>query len=76
VLEPDGSGQEFRVRPSGNGTAMIAAFIAMVVLAVIFIFLVPWVGILAGIVALILLVLFLVGVGRGVTHDEPPPARP
>jgi len=51
---------------------MIAAFIAMLVIAVIFIFLVPWVGILAGIVAAILLVLFLVGVGRGVTHDQPP----
>jgi hypothetical protein len=54
---------------------MIAAFIAMLVIAVIFIFLVPWVGILAGIVALILLALFLVGIGRGVTQDRPA-ARP
>jgi ABC-type antimicrobial peptide transport system permease subunit len=54
---------------------MIAAFIAMLVIAVIFIFLVPWVGILAGIVALILLVLFLVGVGRGVTRQDQPSPR-
>jgi hypothetical protein len=50
---------------------MIAAFIAMLVIAIIFIFLVPWVGILAGLVAAVLLVLFLVGIGRGVTQDQP-----
>jgi hypothetical protein len=50
---------------------MIAAFIALLALTVIFIFLVPWVGVLAGIVAAILLVLILFGVGRGVTHDRP-----
>jgi hypothetical protein len=50
---------------------MIAAFVALLVLTVIFIFLVPWVGIVAGVVAAILLALILFGVGRGVTHDRP-----
>ena len=40
-------------------------------LAVIVFFFLPWVGIVAGIVAAILLVLFLFGVGRGVTQRRP-----
>jgi hypothetical protein len=54
---------------------MIAAFIALLVLTVIFIFLVPWVGVLAGIVAAILPVLILFGVGAGLRTSGPPGNR-
>lgn len=53
---------------------MIAAFVALLALTVVLIFFLPWVGILTGIVAAILLVLIVFGVGRGVTQDRP--ARP
>ena len=43
---------------------MIGAAIALVVIGVIFLFVIPWVGIPIGIVGLILAVLYLVGFGR------------
>jgi membrane-bound ClpP family serine protease len=43
---------------------MIGAALALIVLGVIFFFIVPFVGIAAGIVGVILLVLFLAGFGR------------
>jgi hypothetical protein len=43
---------------------MIGVGIALLVLGVILLFIVPWVGIAAGVVGLILAVLFLFGVGR------------
>jgi hypothetical protein len=43
---------------------MIGAALALIVIGVIFIFIVPWVGIAAGVVGVVLLVLFLAGFGK------------
>jgi hypothetical protein len=50
---------------------MIAAAVALIVIGVIFFFIIPWVGIVAGIVGLVLLVLFLTGIGRRVAETGP-----
>jgi hypothetical protein len=50
---------------------MIAAGLALIVLGVLLMFLLGWFGIVVGIVGLILLVLFLFGVGRGVAESQP-----
>jgi hypothetical protein len=50
---------------------MIAAAVALIVIGVIFFFIIPWVGIVAGIVGLVLLVLFLAGIGRRVAETGP-----
>jgi protein translocase SecG subunit len=42
-----------------------------IVIGILFFFIVPFVGIAAGIVGLILFVLFLAGVGRKVAEDSP-----
>jgi hypothetical protein len=44
---------------------MIGLGIALVVLGVIFLFFLPWVGIPLGIVGLVLVILWLAGLGRG-----------
>jgi len=49
---------------------MVFAAIGLIVLGVLLLFLVPWVGVAAGIVGLILVVLYLVGVGRRVAETE------
>jgi predicted anti-sigma-YlaC factor YlaD len=43
---------------------MIGVGVALIVLGVVFLFLVPWVGIVAGVVGLVLAFLWLVGFGR------------
>ena len=50
---------------------MLAAALALIVIAVLFFFLLPWVGIAAGVVGLALLALFLAGVGRGAAESRP-----
>jgi hypothetical protein len=50
---------------------MIGAALALVVIGVIFLFIVPWVGIVVGIVGVILLVLFLLGFGRRAAEGRP-----
>jgi hypothetical protein len=50
---------------------MIGAALALIVLGVIFFFIVPFVGIAAGIVGVILLVLFLAGFGRRAAEGRP-----
>jgi hypothetical protein len=49
---------------------MLFAAIALVVLGLLLLFIVPWVGIAAGVVGVILVVLYLVGVGRRVAETE------
>ena len=49
----------------GNAANMIGLGIALVVLGVIFLFFLPWVGIPLGIVGLVLVILWLAGLGRG-----------
>ena len=50
---------------------MIGAAVALIVIGVIFLFIVPWVGIVVGIVGVILLVLFLLGFGRRAAEGRP-----
>ncbi|MFL5942993.1 MAG: hypothetical protein ACJ75L_07005 [Gaiellaceae bacterium] len=50
---------------------MIGVGIAFIVLGVVFLFVIPWVGIAAGLVGLVLAVLWVVGFGRrAVGGDE------
>jgi len=50
---------------------MIGVALALIVLGVIFIFIVPWVGLAAGAVGIVLFVLFLAGVGKRPTEGRP-----
>jgi hypothetical protein len=49
---------------------VIGVGLALIVLGVVFLFLVPWVGIAAGLIGLALAFLWIVGVGRRVASDE------
>ena len=50
---------------------MIGVGIALIVLGVVFLFVIPWVGLAAGFVGLVLAFLWIVGVGRrAVTAGE------
>jgi len=50
---------------------MIGAALALIVIGVVFIFIVPWVGIVAGAVGVVLLVLFLLGFGKRAAEGRP-----
>jgi NADH:ubiquinone oxidoreductase subunit 3 (subunit A) len=50
---------------------MIGAAIGLVILGIILLFLFPWAGIVAGIVGLVLFVLFLLGFGRRAAAGRP-----
>jgi Flp pilus assembly protein TadB len=50
---------------------MIGAGIALVVVGLIFLFIIPWVGIPVGIVGVVLAVLWVAGFGRRAASDEP-----
>jgi membrane associated rhomboid family serine protease len=54
---------------------VIGVGIAFIVLGVVFLFLVPWVGIAAGIVGLLLAVLWVAGFGRRAVAREASPDR-
>jgi hypothetical protein len=50
---------------------MIGVGIALIVLGVVFLFVIPWVGIVAGLLGLVLAFLWIVGLGRrAVAGDE------
>ncbi len=50
---------------------MIGVGLALIVLGVVFLFVIPWVGIAAGVVGLLLAFLWIVGFGRRtVAQDE------
>ena len=51
---------------------MIGVGIALIVVGILFLFIVPWVGIPVGIVGLILAVLYVAGFGRRAARAEPP----
>jgi hypothetical protein len=51
---------------------MIGVAIALVVIGIIFGFVIPWVGIVVGLVGLLLLIAFVTGFGRRAA-DEPGP---
>jgi Flp pilus assembly protein TadB len=48
---------------------MIGVGIALVVIGIVFLFVIPWVGIPVGIVGLVLAILWLVGFGRRAARD-------
>ena len=54
---------------------MIGVGIALVIVGIVFLFLVPWVGIPVGIVGLVLAVLWLAGFGRRAARGETPAQR-
>jgi hypothetical protein len=47
---------------------MIGVALALIVIGVVLLFVIPWVGLAAGIVGLILAVLYVAGVGRRAVH--------
>jgi hypothetical protein len=51
---------------------MLGAALALIVLGVIFLFIIPWVGIPAGIVGLILVILYFAGFGRRAARGQQP----
>jgi Flp pilus assembly protein TadB len=57
---------------AGNVTAMIGVGIALLIVGIIFLFIIPWVGIPVGVVGLILLIAYLAGFGRRTVRGEQP----
>ena len=55
---------------------MIGVGIALVVIGLIFLFIVPWVGIPVGIVGVVLAILWIAGIGRGLLTRRREPAQP
>ena len=49
---------------------MLGVALALVIIGVLLLFIVPWVGIPAGIVGLLLLVGYLLGIGRRAARDQ------
>jgi membrane associated rhomboid family serine protease len=55
----------------GDADSVIGVAVAFIVIGLIFLFLIPWVGIAAGIVGLLLAILWIAGFGRrAATRDE------
>jgi len=52
---------------------MIGVAIAFIIVGIVFLFIVPWVGIPIGIVGLVLAVLWVAGFGRRAAAREPGP---
>jgi hypothetical protein len=50
---------------------MIGLALALIIVAIVFGFVIPWVGIIVGFVGLVLLVAFLVGFGRRAAEPGP-----
>jgi Flp pilus assembly protein TadB len=51
---------------------MIGVALALLLVGVLFLFLVPWVGIPVGVVGLVLLILWLLGIGRRAATEPQP----
>jgi len=49
---------------------MIGVALALIVVGVIFLFVIPWVGIPVGIIGVVLLIAFLAGFGRRAARSE------
>ena len=50
---------------------MIGVALALIIIAIVFGFVIPWVGIAVGLVGLVLLIAFLVGFGRRAAEPGP-----
>jgi hypothetical protein len=55
---------------------MIGVGVALVVVGLIFLFIIPWVGIPVGIVGVIIALLWFAGFLRSAARNEPPADRP
>ena len=55
---------------------MIAVAVAFIVIGIVFLFVVPWVGIPVGIVGLVLAALWVAGFGRRAAARETPADQP
>ena len=66
-----------RFRPAGAGQAgpVIGVGIAMLVIGIIFLFVIPWIGFVVGLVGLALAVIWVAGFGRSATRGETTPRR-
>jgi Flp pilus assembly protein TadB len=62
----------FRGLDGGNGAAMIGLGIALIVVGLIFLFIIPWVGIPVGIVGIVLAILYFAGFGRRAARGDQP----
>jgi hypothetical protein len=60
----------FRGGSIGNSDGMVGAALALVVIGVVFLFVIPWVGIAVGIVGVALFIAFLAGFGRRAAQSE------
>jgi hypothetical protein len=54
---------------------MIGVGIALLIVGVVFLFLIPWVGIPVGIVGLVLAILWMAGFGRRAVRGDQPAGR-
>jgi hypothetical protein len=54
---------------------MIGVGIALLVVGVVFLFIIPWVGIPVGVVGLVLAILWIAGFGRRAVRGEQPAER-
>jgi Flp pilus assembly protein TadB len=59
----------------GHLDSMIGAGLALILVGIVLLFMVPWVGIVTGIVGLVLAALWLAGFGRHATSREMPVDR-
>jgi hypothetical protein len=50
---------------------MIGVALALIIIAIVFGFVIPWVGIIVGLVGVVLLIAFLVGFGRRAAEPGP-----
>jgi Flp pilus assembly protein TadB len=57
---------------AGNLHRMIGVGIALIVVGIIFLFIIPWVGIPVGIVGLVLAILYFAGFGRRAARGQQP----
>jgi hypothetical protein len=55
----------------GDASLVIGVAIAFIVVGVVFLFLIPWVGIPVGLLGLVLAVLWVAGFGRRAVEGEP-----
>jgi Flp pilus assembly protein TadB len=62
----------FAVVSAGNDPGMIGLGLALLVIGLIFLFIIPWVGIPVGIVGVILVILYFAGFGRRAAAAEQP----
>ena len=65
-------GEVFLDVQRGNPVLVIGAGLALLVIGIIFLFIIPWVGIPVGIVGLVLTILYFAGFGRRVTRGQQP----